>query len=167
MGEREGYPDYKHESGMRLELKLLYVDNVALPMKKPPTPREPSARLTQKVTFKNVKPDTDLLFVPTIVDYELFPVIECVLARDLMMYDSGGGWFGNFDTPAILSNAGKRKQQLGQSLDFSGYGRKEDEGRDFNEDTNFGKLKRIPYEPLVSFLKKHRAGISCPISHSS
>lgn len=183
LGEREGYPDYKHESGMRLELKLLYVDNVALPMKKPPTPREPSARLTQKVTFKNVKPDTDLLFVlayslkedpqapgmlvPTIVDFELFPVIECVLARDLRMYDSGGGWFGNFDTPAILSNAGKRKRQLGQSLDFSGYGRKEDEGRDFNEDTNFGKLKRIPYEPLASFLKKHRAGISCPISHSS
>ncbi len=61
----------------------------------------------------------------------------------------------------------KGKQQLGQGLDFSGYGRKEDEGRDFNEDTNSGKLKRIPYEPLASFLKKHRAGISCPISYNS
>lgn len=56
MGEREGYPDYKHSSGKRLELKLLYVDNPSLKMKKPPTPREPSARLTQKVTVKNVDP---------------------------------------------------------------------------------------------------------------
>ncbi|MBY0514948.1 MAG: hypothetical protein K2P78_13665 [Gemmataceae bacterium] len=46
LGEREGYPDYKHASGKRLELKLLYVDNPSLKMKKPPTPREPSARLT-------------------------------------------------------------------------------------------------------------------------
>ena len=52
LGEREGYPDYKHESGKRLELKLLYVDNPKLKMKKPPTPREPSARLTQKVTIR-------------------------------------------------------------------------------------------------------------------
>ena len=43
LGEREGYPDYKHTSGNRIELKLLYVDNPGLKMKKPPTPREPSA----------------------------------------------------------------------------------------------------------------------------
>src|SRR5487761_766338 len=48
LGDREGYPDYKHVSGKRVELKLLYVDNPALKMKKPPTPREPSACLTQK-----------------------------------------------------------------------------------------------------------------------
>ena len=27
LGEREGYPDYLHTSGKRLELKLLFVDN--------------------------------------------------------------------------------------------------------------------------------------------
>ena len=36
-------------------------------------------------------------------------------------------------------------------------GRKESEGKDFNEDTNFGKLKRVPYRPLQLFLKKHGA----------
>jgi hypothetical protein len=38
LGEREGYPDYKHISGYRLELKLLYIDNPRLKTKKPPTP---------------------------------------------------------------------------------------------------------------------------------
>jgi hypothetical protein len=28
LGEREGYPDYKHESGKRLELKLLYIEPI-------------------------------------------------------------------------------------------------------------------------------------------
>lgn len=27
LGEREGYPDYEHHDGYRLELKLIYVDN--------------------------------------------------------------------------------------------------------------------------------------------
>lgn len=63
LGDREGYPDYLHTSGKRLELKLLFVDNPNIEMKKPPTPREPSARLTQKVTFKNVQADKDLLLV--------------------------------------------------------------------------------------------------------
>lgn len=36
------------------------------------------------------------------------------------------------------------------------YGRKKSEGKDFNEDTNFGKLKRIPHVQLQAFLKKHR-----------
>src|ERR1700752_260075 len=29
-GDREGYPDYIHTSGFRLELKLLFIDNHAL-----------------------------------------------------------------------------------------------------------------------------------------
>jgi hypothetical protein len=36
IGEREGYPDYTHASGKRVELKLLYVDPVGVQMKKPP-----------------------------------------------------------------------------------------------------------------------------------
>ena len=138
-------------------------------MKKPPTPREPSARLTQKVTFKNVKPDKDLLLViayalmenkskpgfysPSIIDFGLFPVYECILARDRRMYNCHGGWFGNFETPTILSNRGNLKLSRGQAIDYSAYGRKENEGKDLNEDTNFGKLKRIPYRPLQNYIK--------------
>lgn len=169
LGEREGYPDYLHTSGKRLELKLLFVDNPNIEMKKPPTPREPSARLTQKVTFKNVQADKDLLLViayalmenktkpgffsPTIIDFEVFPVYDCILARDRRMYDSNGGWFGLFETPTILSNSGKRKIDANQPIDYSSYGRKENEGKDLNEDTNFGKLKRIPYDPLHQYIK--------------
>lgn len=168
LGEREGYPDYYHTSGMRLELKLLFVDNPNIVMKKPPTPREPSARLTQKVTFKNVNPATDLLLViayalmqdkdragfysPSIIDFKIFPVYECILARDRRMYSSNGGWFGNFETPTILSNVGKQKIQCGHEIDHSSYGRKESEGKDLNEDTNFGKLQRIPYLPLKNYI---------------
>lgn len=169
LGEREGYPDYMHTSGKRLELKLLFVDNPNIKMKKPPTPREPSARLTQKVTFKNVQAEKDLLLViayalmenkaksgffsPTIIDFEVFPVYECILARDRRMYDSNGGWFGQFETPTILSKQGKRKMDAKQPVDYSSYGRKENEGKDLNEDTNFGKLNRIPYEPLCQYIK--------------
>ena len=167
-GEREGYPDYLHTSGKRLELKLLFVDNPNIDMKKPPTPREPSARLTQKVTFKNVMPDKDMLLViayalkerldkkgvcsPTIIDYNFFSVYECILARDRRMYDCNGGWFGNFETPTILSKLGKEKLKKNIAIDYSSYGRKEKEGKDLNEDTNFGKLKRIPYQPLHDYI---------------
>lgn len=169
LGDREGYPDYLHTTGKRLELKLLFVDNPNIEMKKPPTPREPSARLTQKVTYKNVQPDKDLLLViayalmenpnkptffsPTIIDFEVFPVYECIVARDRRMYDTNGGWFGNFETPTILSNKGTQKVKNGQAIDYTIYGRKEDEGHDLNEDTNFGKLKRIPYPPLKEYIK--------------
>src|ERR1039457_3654042 len=44
----------------------------------------------------------------------------------------------------------------GPALDTSSYGRKESEGKDFNEDTNFGKLKRIPHPGLQTFLRKYR-----------
>lgn len=136
-------------------------------MKKPATPREPSARLTQKVTELNVDADADALLVlvyqlepladdaglisPVIVSLGLFPVIECVRARDARMIAAGGRWFGDFQTPTILSTLGKGKQGIG--LDVRNYGRKKDERRDFNEDTNFGKLKRIPYRPLQEFLR--------------
>src|SRR5713101_2355532 len=45
IGQREGYPDYVHASGKRVELKGLFVDNPALRMKRPLTAREPSDRL--------------------------------------------------------------------------------------------------------------------------
>ena len=173
LGEREGYPDYRHESGLRLELKLLYKDPVGVEMKSPPTPREASARLTQKVTVKNVQPETDILMVvvyqlqphddegdifsPTIVDIGLFPMIDCIRARDDRLERSGGKWFGNYETPCMPSKIGKGKLKRGEPLDDSSYGRKKSERKDLNEDTNFGKLKRIPYRPLQLFLKKHGA----------
>jgi hypothetical protein len=50
---------------------------------------------------------------------------------------------------------------LGEREGYPDYlhARKESEGRHFNEDTNFGKLKRIPYKPLQDFLKKHIGSI--------
>ena len=177
IGEREGYPDYKHEAGKRLELKLLYVDPVGVVMKKPPTPREPSARLTQKVTVKNVVPETDVLMVvayqlqpsseqadlysPTMIDIGLFPMIECIRARDHRLTEGGGKWFGDYETPAVLSKRGRAKVAKEIKPDYSAYGRKESEGYDLNEDTNFGKLKRIPYRPLQEFLRKH--GAKCAV----
>jgi hypothetical protein len=173
LGDREGYPDYRHGSGKRLELKLLYVDPIGAKMKKPPTRREASARITQKVTVKNVIPGTDVLLViayqlctnrdnqslysPTIIDLGLFPMVECVLARDHRLVSRGGKWFGNYETPAVLSKIGRAKVGRGEPVDDKEYGRKESEGHDFNEDTNFGKLKRIPVEGLQRFLKKHGA----------
>jgi hypothetical protein len=170
LGDREGYPDYMHSSGKRLELKLAYVDPADVEMKRPPTRREPSARLTQKVTLKNVKPDRDALLVvayqlrplrddkeifsPTIIDLGVFSMIECICARDFRLIEGGGRWFGDYETPAILSRQGKAKIAAGEAVDRTGYGRKESEGYDFNEDTNFGKLMRIPHEPLHRFLQR-------------
>ena len=172
LGDREGYPDYKHESGKRVELKLLYVDNPDLKMKKPPTPREPSARLTQKVTVKNVDPANDAMLliayriepddqhpeaaVPRIIDLEVLSMIELVEARDQRMIDCGGRWFGHYETPTIPSKQAKKKTKKGIVLETSSYGRKKSEGKDFNEDTNFGKLKRIPHPGLQAFLRKYR-----------
>lgn len=176
LGEREGYPDFIHEAGYRLELKGLFIDNPDITLKKPPTRREPSARLTQKVTMKNVQPDKDGLLIisyrleqstdgsglltPVILDLDIIPVIECVQARDFRLSEKGGMWFGDYQTPTILSKAGKAKATSGIKLDKTTYGRKESEGKDFNEDTNFGKLKRIPYKPLQEFLCKNGAHFS-------
>ena len=169
LGDREGYPDFEHDAGYRIELKGAFTDNPNVKMKKPPTPREPSARLTQKVTEKNVVPERDALLLlvyqlaplpddstllsPTITGVGVFPAIECVRARDARMTEGGGRWFGNYETPTILSKAGKRAVRSGEPLNVDRYGRKESEGWHFNEDTNFGKMKRIPYKPLQEFLR--------------
>ena len=172
LGDREGYPDYRHDNlALRVELKLIFVDNPDIVMKKPPTAREPSARLTQKVTVKNVIPATDAMLViayqlqeatsqadavtPTIIDLEVLSMIELVKARDKRLTESGGLWFGDYETPCIPSKLGAQKRKKGLPLDASTYGRKADEGKDYNEDTNFGKLKRIPHTELQAFLKKH------------
>lgn len=168
LGEREGYPDFLHVSGLRAELKGVYVDPVGVEMKRPPTRREPSARLTSKVTMQNVQPDRDTLLLvahqlqplrrdpsvysPTVVAVEVLSMIECIRARDHRLIDSPGKWIEGM--PVILSKTGKAALLREEPLDHTQYGTKANEGRHFNVDTNFGKMKRIPYRPLHEFLRR-------------
>lgn len=161
IGERESYPDYIHKSGKRVELKGLFVDNPSLKLKRPPTKREPSARLKENVTIEKIVPERDILLIvavrleiiegrcyPIIIDYEVFPMIDCVEARDSRLKKAGGKWFGKM--PKVVSNKGQAKLKQGVKLN------KLSES-DFEKDTNFGKLKRIPYRALQNFLRKHKA----------
>ena len=158
IGDREEYPDYIHTSGYRVELKGLFVDNPSLKLKRPPTRREPSARLKENVTIKNVKPAKDVLLVaavqiqefdgicyPVIIDIGLFSMIECIRARDNRLISSGGRWHNGI--PQIIKKESMKKYQSGLPLTDD----------DFGNDTNFGKLKRIPYMPLQDFMRKHGA----------
>lgn len=157
-GDRESYPDYIHKSGFRVELKGLFVDNDRLNFKRPPTRREPSARLKENVTVDNVDPQKDVLMLaavqlkefpplcyPVIIDVGLFPMIECIQVRDRRLTDSGGRWYNN--KAQVIKRSSMRKYRDGISLT----------DKDFEKDTNFGKLKRIPYPPLQAFMKKHGA----------
>jgi hypothetical protein len=158
VGQREQYPDYIHKSGYRVELKGLFVDNPALKFKRPPTRREPSARLKENVTIHNVDPAKDALMLlavqlqdfsgtchPVIVDLELFPMILCIRARDRRLKEAGGRWYKGI--PQVVKKTSMSKWRAGSTLKDS----------DFEKDTNFGKLKRIPYNPLQDFVRKHGA----------
>lgn len=158
IGERESYPDYIYKSGKRVELKGLFVDNPKLQLKRPPTPREPSARLKENVTIKEVDPLNDILLVaavrleeiegrcqPAIIDIGIFSMIECIRARDNRLVESGGKWISGI--PKVVSNTGREKLKIGKTLTND----------DYQPDTNFGKLKRIPYQPLQDFMIKHGA----------
>ena len=69
-------------------------------------------------------------------------MIECIRIRDKRLYDAGGKWFGK--VPKVVSKKGMEKIKKGDELTDG----------DFEKDTNFGKLKRIPYAPLQEFLRK-------------
>lgn len=156
-GEREGYPDYLHVSGRRVELKGLFVDNPKLKLRRPPTPREPSARLKENITLDKIDPENDILLIgaikleeeggrcyPFIIDIGLFSMWECIKARDKRLLNGGGKWIGGI--PLVISKKGRKKLKRGESFTEA----------DYEKDTNFGKLKRIPYPPLQTFLKKHK-----------
>jgi hypothetical protein len=157
IGQREGYPDYVHASGKRVELKGLFVDNPALPMKRPPTAREPSARLKENVTLDVIHPANDALLLaaaqlqedksgdcsPYIIDIGVFSMVECVRARDARLAGAGGRRIGNI--PKVVKKGSMRRFASGKRLTAG----------DFEKDTNFGKLKRIPYPPLQDFMRKH------------
>jgi len=159
IGQREGYPDYVHASGKRVELKGLFVDNAALRMKRPPTAREPSARLKENVTMEVIHPENDALLLaaaqlqgdeaghcsPYIIDIGVFSMVECVRARDASLANRGGRWFGGI--PKVVKKSSEGKFAVGNRLTAS----------DYEKDTNFGKLKRIPYQPLQEFMRKHGA----------
>lgn len=159
IGQRETYPDYVHVSGKRVELKGLFVDNPQLKLKRPPTAREPSARLKENVTMEVINPETDALLMaaaqikcdedgscsPYIVDIEVFSMVECVRARDGRLMSKGGRWHNGI--PQVVKKGSTKKYSAGKRLS---------EG-DYEKDTNFGKMARIPYAPLEAFMRKHGA----------
>ncbi len=159
IGEREGYPDYVNHSGLRVELKGLFVDNPALKFKRPPTPREPSARLKENVTQNIVNPQSDALLVaavqlkeeknysyPFVIDIGIFSMIDVVRARDDSLVRRRGKWISGI--PMVVKQTSNRKATDALT------------GADYEKDTNFGKLARIPYPPLQAFLKKYGAETS-------
>jgi len=157
IGQRETYPDYVHVSGKRVELKGLFVDNPDLALKRPPTDREPSARLKENITMDVIDPANDALLVaavqlqadetgqcsPYVTDIGVFSMVECVRARDQSLADRGGRWITGI--PKVVRKTSMKKLKVGKRLQNS----------DFEKDTNFGKLKRIPYAPLQDFMRKH------------
>ncbi|OGP60256.1 MAG: hypothetical protein A2V67_18900 [Deltaproteobacteria bacterium RBG_13_61_14] len=158
-GQRETYPDYLHVSGRRVELKGLFVDNPDLALKRPPTDREPSARIKENVTMEIIDPANDALLVaavkllqdktgrcsPYVIDIGVFSMVECVRARDASLAERGGKWIGGI--PKVVKKSSMSKFKASKRLQNS----------DFEKDTNFGKLKRIPYPPLQEFMRKHGA----------
>jgi len=157
VGQRETYPDYVHVSGRRVELKGLFVDSPELALKRPPTDREPSARLKENVTMDVIDPANDALLIaavqlradeagqcsPYIIDIGVFSMVACVRARDQSLTERGGRWIDGVPKVIKKTRAGKLKSERRlQDLDFE-------------KDTNFGKLKRIPYAPLQEFMRKH------------
>lgn len=159
IGQREAYPDYVHVSGRRVELKGLFVDNPELDLKRPPTDREPSARLKENITMDIIDPANDALLVaavqlrkdpsglcsPYITDIGVFSMVQCVRARDKSLADRGGRWIDGI--PNVIKKTRVASLKGGKKLQKA----------DFEKDTNFGKLKRIPYEPLQTFMRKHGA----------
>jgi hypothetical protein len=159
IGQRETNRDYVHVSGKRVELKGLFVDNPKLKLKRPPARREPSARLKENVTMDDIHPDNDALLVaaaqlqqddqghcsPYIIDIGVFSMVECVRARDARLERAGGRWVGK--VPKVVKKASMQRFVTGGPLT----------DRDFEKDTNFGKLKRIPYPPLQEFMRRHGA----------
>ena len=159
IGQRETYPDYVHVSGRRVELKGLFVDNPDLALKRPPTDREPSARIKENVTMDIIDPANDALLVaavqlrsdaqgrcsPYIIDIGVFSMVECVRGRDTSLSQRGGKWIAGI--PKVVKKASMAKVRGGKRLTNS----------DYEKDTNFGKLKRIPYPPLQDFMRKHGA----------
>ncbi len=159
IGQRETYPDYVHMSGKRVELKGLFVDSPELSLKRPPTDREPSARLKENVTMDVIDPANDALLVaavqlradetgqcsPYVTDIGVFSMVECVRARDQSLKERGGKWIRG--VPKVVKKASMSKFKAGKDLSDS----------NFEKDTNFGKLKRIPYAPLQEFMRKHGA----------
>lgn len=82
---------------------------------------------------------------PFVTDIGVFSMVECVRARDKSLDNRGGRWIAGI--PKVVKKASMDKFKAGKRLQNS----------DFEKDTNFGKLKRIPYAPLQDFMRKHGA----------
>lgn len=97
------------------------------------------------VAAVQLRPDQKGQCSPYITDIGVFSMVECVRARDKRLADSGGRWISG--VPKVVKKASIGKFKKGRRLQNS----------DFEKDTNFGKLKRIPYAPLQDFMRKHGA----------
>jgi hypothetical protein len=61
----------------------------------------------------------------------------------MVLAEAGGRWIN--DIPKVVKKTSKKKFAAGKRLITA----------DFEKDTKFGKLKRIPYPPLQDFMRKH------------
>ena len=108
--------------------------------------------------MENVNPSRDLLMLaavqlqeidgvcyPVIIDIGVFPMLDCIRARDNRLTNGGGRWHNG--VPQVVKRSSMRRYQQGLPLTDD----------DFEKDTNFGKLKRIPYLPLQDFMRMHGA----------
>ena len=82
---------------------------------------------------------------PYVTDIGVFSMIECVRVRDQSLANRGGRWIDG--VPKVVKKASRDKFRAGGQLP----------NLDFEKDTNFGKLKRIPYAPLQEFMRKQGA----------
>lgn len=163
-GDRDGYPDLRHESGDAHENKVIHaydMDHKAV-TKTRKSDSEACARL--KVTSDVVNPRRDFLLVlawamkpiknevnlysPKIMDFDVFPVINCVVARDNYLLKRGGLWING--SAVVLSRLGQSKIKRGEQVDATSFGN----GKDYKRDTN-QKIGRIPYKPLINFISKY------------
>jgi len=55
-------------------------------------------------------------------------MIELVEARDQRLLACGGRWFGDYETPTILSKAGRVRLRARRPLNARSYGRKNPRG---------------------------------------
>jgi len=97
------------------------------------------------VAAVQLRPDAEGQCSPYVADIGVFSMVECVRARDNSLAERGGKWFAGI--PKVVKKASMEKFRAGRRLQKS----------DFEKDTNFGKLKRIPYQPLQDFMRKHGA----------
>ena len=92
--------------------------------------------------------EVDGLCSPFIIDIGIFSMVEIIRVRDQRLINTGGKWIDGI--PKVISKSAAKKLKKAKEEKTT----IELTNADYEKDTNFGKLKRIPYKPLQDFLKK-------------